>query len=267
MTQDLQDLRSIVRQHPDIAKAEPADLETDPEKILLTLKAKIADTFPPAGAVETSIKYVPNAMEKYLSPAFYLIPAIDNTDPNVIYINKGSLSTDITLFTTLAHEGYPGHLYQHTCFASQNPDPIRLIYSFGGYTEGWATYAEMCSYYLSPLDHASAGLLQKNASLMLGVYASCDIGIHYYGWDQEKTAQFLSRYGIEAPRVVREIFLYILADPANYLKYYAGCLEFLELKKEAIRALGDDFSQIQFHKMVLDIGPAPFEIIRKYLPL
>lgn len=266
MRQDLQDLQSIVKQHPDIASKNLIDLENNPEKILCTLKAKIADAFPPEKAVETAVKYVPGAMEEYLSPAFYLIPAIDNTAPNVIYINRGRLSTDITLFTTLAHEGYPGHLYQHTYFASRNPDPIRLLYSFGGYTEGWATYAEMCSYYLSPLDRASAGLLQKNASLMLGVYAFCDIGIHYYGWNQDKTAQFLSRYGIETPDVVYEIFHYILADPANYLKYYAGYLEFLELKKEAIRSLGNDFSQIQFHKMVLDIGPAPFDIIRKYLP-
>ena len=51
-------------------------------------------------------------MEEYLSPAFYMVPAIDSTKNNVIYINQGHMPDDISLFTTLAHEGYPGHLYQ-----------------------------------------------------------------------------------------------------------------------------------------------------------
>ena len=70
---------------------------------------------------------------------------------------------DIRLFTTLAHEGYPGHLYQTTYYANTNPDPLRNLLNFSGYVEGWATYAEMCSYYLSSLEKPYATLLQKTA--------------------------------------------------------------------------------------------------------
>ena len=65
-------------------------------------------------------------MEEYLSPAFYMIPAIDNTSENVIYINKGHITDNLSLFTTFAHEGYPGHLYQNVYYASLHPNPIPL---------------------------------------------------------------------------------------------------------------------------------------------
>jgi uncharacterized protein (DUF885 family) len=43
-----------------------------------------------------------------------------------------------------------------------------------------------------------------------------------------------------------------------------GYLEFLELKREVMNLEKDNFSQKEFHKKVLEIGPAPFEILRKY---
>ena len=57
----------------------------------------------------------------------------------------------------------------------------------------------------------------------------------------------------------------IIADPANYLKYYIGYLEFLELKKDAVDKWEDNFTQMQFHKAVLDVGPASFDVIQKYV--
>ena len=125
--------------------------ESAPEKILSTLSGKITKDFPPYPQIHTQIKYVQKSMEEYLSPAFYMIPAIDNTSENVIYINKGHITDNLSLFTTLAHEGYPGHLYQNVYYARLHPDPIRCILNYGGYTEGWATYSEMMSYYFSIL--------------------------------------------------------------------------------------------------------------------
>ena len=77
------------------------------------------------------------------------------------------------------HEGYPGHLYQTVYYASTKPDPLRSIFNFGGYVEGWATYAEMGSYYLADsLTREQAVLLQKNSSILLALYALADMGIH-----------------------------------------------------------------------------------------
>lgn len=239
--------------------------DSNPAAILNELKNKLDGTFPEAPQVNTQIKYVQKEMEEYLSPAFYMVPAIDNTENNIIYINQGHIPDDLELYTTLAHEGYPGHLYQTVYFASTDPAPIRSILNFGGYTEGWATYSEMASYYYTSLDKSTATLLQRNSSVILGLYALADMGIHYDGWSLLDTVSFFREYGITDNETIENIYDLIIADPANYLKYYIGYVEFLELKRGAIEQWGEDFSQKRFHKAVLDIGPAPFDILRKYV--
>ena len=235
--------------------------QTSPDSMLDDLRSKITDTFPEIPDVDFQVKYVPESMQDYLSPAFYMIPAIDNLTENVIYINNGQTSSGLNLYTTLAHEGYPGHLYQTVYFSASEPDPIRSILDFGGYVEGWATYAEMMSYYLAPLPKTEASLLQKNSSVILGLYALADMGIHYDGWSVTDTVRFFSDYGINDPNAVQSVYKLIIGSPANYLKYYIGYLKFYELKKEMADALGNQFSQKEFHRAVLDVGPAPFEIV------
>ena len=235
--------------------------QTSPDSMLDDLRSKITDTFPEIPDVDFQVKYVPESMQDYLSPAFYMIPAIDNLTENVIYINNGQTASGLNLYTTLAHEGYPGHLYQTVYFSASEPDPIRSILDFGGYVEGWATYAEMMSYYLAPLPKPEASLLQKNSSVILGLYALADMGIHYDGWSVTDTVRFFSDYGINDPNAVQSVYKLIIGSPANYLKYYIGYLKFYELKKEMADALGNQFSQKEFHRAVLDVGPAPFEIV------
>ena len=104
--------------------------------------------------------------------------------------------------------------------------------------------------------------MQKNTSILLGLYALADMGIHYDGWSLSDTASFFRDYGITDAQAISEIYGLIVSDPANYLKYYIGYLEFLELKKYAIEKWGDKFTQERFHKIILETGPAPFKILR-----
>ncbi len=250
----------------DLFKSQGVVLEdSNPASILSSLRGNLSGHFPAPPNVNVQIKYVSQEMQNFLSPAFYLIPALDNTEENIIYINNGHISDDLSLYTTLAHEGYPGHLYQTTYFASKNPSPIRHLLDCGGYTEGWATYSEMLSYYFAPIKKAQATLMQKNSSILLGLYALADMGIHYDGWSLLDTTTFFRGYGITDTKAIEEIYQLILSDPANYLKYYIGYVEFLELKKEAMTLWGKEFTQERFHKAVLDMGPAPFDLIRKYI--
>lgn len=272
MFKDLTDMQKILSPtaegasvSSDLFKTQGTLLENpDPTAILNDLQDKLTDNFPKPPKVNTEIKYVQKSMEEYLSPAFYMIPAIDNPADNVIYINQGHLPDDLSLFTTLAHEGYPGHLYQTTYYASRKPDLIRNLLNYGGYVEGWATYCEMMSYYYAPVSKEQATLMQKNTSVILGLYALADMGIHYEGWTLLDAVSFFRSYGITDTDTIEKIYDLIIADPANYLKYYIGYVEFLEMKKEALEAWGDDFSQKKFHKAVLDIGPAPFDLVREY---
>lgn len=240
------------------------EFSADPLLILKDLQVGIEKSFPSLRGVSYTVKYVPKEMEEHLSPAFYMIPAIDDYKDNVIYVNQAHMGNELILFTTLAHEGYPGHLYQTVYFAETNPDPVRNVFNFGGYVEGWATYAEMCSYYLTPLEKEQAVLLQKNSSIMLGLYTLADIGIHYNGWSRMDTIAFFTSYGINDAETIEQIYELIIGSPGNYLKYYIGYLEFLEMKKEWAAQKGAAFSQKEFHEAVLQVGPAPFEIVKKY---
>ena len=235
------------------------------QDILDKLKEHTTSNFPKGAKVSTTIKSVPTDMEPYLSPAFYLLPPIDNFNENTIYINHSRMLDDVTLYTTLAHEGYPGHLYQTTYFSSKSPNPVRNILNYGGYIEGWATYVEMCSYYFGDIPEPQCLILQKNSSIMLGIYAYTDIGIHYDGWTVDDTIDFYHTYGFYNDNAIKEIHQLILSTPGNYLKYYLGYVEFLELKRFCMKEWGDDFSQQRFHKAVLDIGPAPFYILKSYV--
>lgn len=263
--QMMEDLKAMERVMNISEKEVNAAIPQNPVSILQDLQTKITTSFPELADTSYEVKYVPEAMQEHLSPAFYMIPAIDAYDENVIYVNEAQMGNTMTLFTTLAHEGYPGHLYQTVYFANTNPDPIRTILNFGGYVEGWATYAEMCSYYLAPLTKDQAILLQKNSSILLGLYTLADIGIHYDGWSREDTVAFYKQYGIGEEETVDQIYNLILGSPGNYLKYYVGYVEFLELKKDWVKEYGSNASQKEFHKAVLDAGPAPFKVVEKYM--
>ena len=262
MTEDLEAMERVMK----ISEKEVnASIPQNPTSILQDLQTKITTSFPELPDTTYEVKYVPKAMQEHLSPAFYMIPAIDAYNENVIYVNEAQIGNTMALFTTLAHEGYPGHLYQTVYFANTNPDPIRTILNFGGYVEGWATYAEMCSYYLAPLTKDQATLLQKNSSIVLGLYTLADIGIHYDGWSREDAIAFYKKYGIGDEDNINRIYDLILGSPGNYLKYYVGYVEFLVLKKDWVKEYGSQASQKEFHKAVLDVGPAPFKVLEKYI--
>lgn len=239
---------------------------TDPNEILEHLKVVIADDFPELEDASYTTKYVPSSLEQTLSPAFFLVPPMDRYKDCVIYINQGSVSTSGDLYTTLAHEGYPGHLYQNVYFLGNCDIPLRKILSFSSYSEGWATYVESYAYTTdNGLSKELGQLLAHNASASLALHALLDININYYGWDKEQVSSYLSQYyDVSDNTVVDQIYGYMLDAPVNYLNYYVGYLEILRMKEQAEKTLKDRFELKEFNRFLLDIGPAPFTVIKPY---
>ncbi|RDY29912.1 DUF885 domain-containing protein [Lachnotalea glycerini] len=267
MKNDLKQLAQIATDNPSILATSDTysfDL-SDPNTILEDLKSKITTDFPEPPNADYTVKYIDSSLSKHLSPAFYLTPPIDNITNNSIYINPDSNYSKIDLYTTLAHEGYPGHLYQNIYFNANNSDLIRKLLNYGGYTEGWATYVEMYSYQLTNIDSNLSKFLQLNNAITLYLYANMDIGINYNGWSLKDTSDYLSNYGISDENAVSKVYCAIISEPTNYLKYCIGYLEFMELKKTAEKELGSNFQLKDFHEFILDTGPAPFYIIDKYM--
>ena len=243
----------------------PSAAETSPEQILEDLQKQIQTDFPAVPSTSYEVKYVHPDLEEHLSPAFYLTPPIDTLSPNDIYINRHANMSGLELYTTLAHEGFPGHLYQTITFASSAPDPVRYLPAMGGYVEGWATYAESFAYTYYQPDSTDGQLAWLNRSLNLCIMSLLDTIIHYNGWNQERCATFLSQLGITDNTIQKEIYQVIVEDPANYLKYYLGYLQFLDLQQEVRELAGDAFHLHSFHQKVLSAGPCQFPILKQWI--
>ena len=238
----------------------------DVELILQDLQEKMQQDFPKAPQVTYTVKSVHPSLEEYTAPAFYLTPPIDDISQNCIYINKSKGDEKLKLYTTLAHEGFPGHLYQNVMERSSGLAPIRSLFGSSGYAEGWATYVEMQSFYYSDVEKEVASYLQKNQSALLSLYATADMGIHYDGWTLRDTIDFFQGYNIVDKQAIQEIYQLIVEEPAHYLKYYIGYLEFLNLKNYAMKKYGEEYSNYRFHQALMKMGPAPFAILKEYLP-
>lgn len=243
----------------------PSAAETSPEQILEDLQKQIQTDFPAVPSTSYEVKYVHPDLEEHLSPAFYLTPPIDTLSPNDIYINRHANMSGLELYTTLAHEGFPGHLYQTITFASSAPDPVRYLPAMGGYVEGWATYAESFAYTYYQPDSTDGQLAWLNRSLNLCMMSLLDTVIHYNGWNQERCATFLSQLGITDNTIQKEIYQVIVENPANYLKYYLGYLQFLDLQQEVRELAGDAFHLHSFHQKVLSAGPCQFPILKQWI--
>lgn len=235
-------------------------IKTEPEEILPYLRKSIKKDFPEIPDVDCTIKYVDESLEDYLSPAMYLIPQLDNYSENCIYINANEDYDLSQIFTTIAHEGYPGHLYQCVYFRSKDIHPIRNVMTNLGYEEGWATYAESYSYSIAGLDSSVAAILKDNMIATHCIYSRADLGIHYEGWDYEATKAYLSKYISEdACRIIYET---LLEEPGLYLPYSIGYLEIMDLRTIAEKTLGTKFDLKEFHTFLLDLGPYNFTIIK-----
>lgn len=271
---DYKEMQNILASDPELLSqvtSLPTQGENTPAQMLDYLNQAMKKDFPDNGKPSYKVKYVHSSMEEFSSPAFYLTPPTDTLSPNVIYINKRSQVTEAELFTTLAHEGFPGHLYQTLYYGKTKPDDIRQLLSFGGYVEGWATYVESISYGYGAdflkLDSSIMRLLWLNRSVSLCLYSLLDIGIHDHGWDLPTVTKTLKSFGITSDDTCKEIYQYIIETPGNYLKYYLGYLNFMDLREEVKEEAGKSFSLKEFHQHILELGPAQFPILEKYLML
>lgn len=262
--EDLTFCQNLLEKNPKLASQSPKpDAALKEENAMLSrLQKEILTDFPAPPQTEVEICHVDPALSEYLAPAFYITAPIDDISHNRIYINDAKNDTDIYYFTTLAHEGYPGHLYQTICTSSYGAPEVLSLLNYPGYTEGWATYTEMQAFYYAGLDPDLASLLQHNQAATLSLYATADIGIHYFGWEKEKNAAFWREYGVDNTATVKRITDLILEEPGNYLKYYVGYLKFRQMR-EQLALENKSFSVSAFHEAILRTGPSPFSVLEE----
>ena len=211
---------------------------------------------------QVQLKTVDGILASMSAPAFYMTPPIDANDEHTIYINPDTEMESLDLYTTLAHEGFPGHLYQtvysQTALSQVHTPLIRQLLYYGGFTEGWAVYAELYSYDFVPdAPPDSLALSRCNREIQLCLCSILDIYIHYDGASLTEVKELLTALGLNSASA-QNIYEAICDAPANYPKYYVGYLEILELKNTSKELWGDAYSDYEFHKWLLETGGGDF---------
>ena len=235
-----------------------------PKSYISALHRHISRDFPQIGSTGLEVLEVHESLQEHMSPAFYLVPAIDRFNENVIYINPSSINENLFLFTALAHESYPGHMYQTVYFLQQFPHPVRMALSNTGYTEGWATYAEMESYFFALENPLEANLMWEIRFFDILLVSYADLGVNVLGWSYNDVESLLAEYNITSREQVDYIYNRVTGIPLNSIMYSLGFIEFMELLNDTREAQGDSFSLMEFHRSFLSFGPAPYPIIRKH---
>ena len=277
-------IRSLLVQSPSLISLLSEDISadfpyTDPEEMITDLQSRMKNDFPASNPTPSvTVRDVVPSLEAYSAPAFYLTTPLGDSDNNVIYINRRNSPHGLELYTTLAHEGFPGHLYQtvysNRTFWDKNADPARKLIWYGGYLEGWALYVEFLSYdYAADLleqsgqpDAAQAARLEQHTkSLQLCMYTLLDLLIHGEGAGYDQAAAFLGKFGIDSPDACRAIYTYIAEEPCNYPKYYIGYLEILKLRETAKKHWGSSYSDLKFHTFYLEQGTCDFSTLEALL--
>ena len=70
-------------------------------------------------------------------------------------------------------------------------------------------------------------------------------------------------FNIDDEEVMLEQYNLFIETPTNYLQYYLSGFLFEDLYNNASKELGDKFSAVDFHEVILSTGPAPFKILEK----
>ena len=239
-----------------------------PKEIMNTLKNDSLIDFPEIKNISCQLKNVPDALSGTSACAFYLVPPIDSTKDNIIYINKSRVDSN-ELFSTLAHEGYPGHLYQTNYFLTTNPSPLRTFLHCAGYDEGWGTYAQLYSYNFIEFKNVDEQttkqlrqLYRDNDLLSLSLSSLCDLYVNYKNYDENALANYLQTYGIDKDST-QNLYRYVIENPTTYLSYSIGCYELDQLKQTMSDSLGKAFKISDFHESVLNVGSCNFSILRQ----
>lgn len=239
-----------------------------PKEIMNTLKNDSIIDFPKIKNISCQLKNVPDALSGTSACAFYLVPPIDSTKDNIIYINKSRVDSN-ELFSTLAHEGYPGHLYQTNYFLTTNPSPLRTFLHCAGYDEGWGTYAQLYSYNFIKFKNVDEQttkqlrqLYRDNDLLSLSLSSLCDLYVNYKNYDENALVNYLQTYGIDKDGA-QNLYRYVIENPTTYLSYSIGYYELDQLKQTMSDSLGKAFKISDFHEAVLNVGSCNFSILRQ----
>lgn len=244
----------------------------DPAKVLEELQAHAEEEFPAIEHPGVTVSYLPEAMEIEGTLAYYVTPQIDIDTTNVIRLNGSALSDSIGVtYSTLGHEGYPGHLYAYNYIKQSGWHEANNLFSYLGYGEGWAEYAGSISLKWWDLDEGLVKIMQLENAMGQILTGIVDTGVNALGWSVEDVEDCLVEYyGLEpgsdeTMEAAQSYYDFVIDTPGIILSYSVGYLQVIDLRNTVREVMGDDYTDRAFYEAYLNVGETPFYLTEKYV--
>lgn len=246
----------------------PTTKYTSYDEILDDISAQLFEDFPSVSSLSYNIRDINEEIASSSGVAAYFnIPPLDGNGIKQLRVNPSTVEvSDLDTFSTVAHEGYPGHMYQYAYMYENIQSPYqKALANSSAYTEGYAVYAQFYAYkYLTGIDKNVLEALKENELASYDIMILCDIGIHYEGWSLDDFSDFISEKGINLEEdSLKTQYKQLQANPVAFEPYYVGYEEFMLLKETAQNKLGDKFNDKKFHEVILKSGNAPFTVVER----
>lgn len=237
----------------------PSDNAKDMVK---ALEESIYKEYPVIDEVIYSVDYLDASVATDLVAAYYVIPPIDMPNQNVIKVNP-NYSDTTDLFSTLAHEGFPGHLYQNNYRIQHEDHKIYHIIGNTGYSEGWAQYVGIDAYHLADVGSEAFQRYMKDYNVLNYVLVEyLDLQVNYHGWKANDIAEYMSDLGLVADGAA-DLYDTVILRAGQYAPYALGLMEMMSLRDQCVKVLGDQFDVLEFHQAILDANEVPFEFLEE----
>ena len=239
---------------------------SDPVEMIEQFKSQMSKFFPDPIVTTYEVDYLDYSISLPSVGGYYLIPPLDDYTHNRIKIGRGAN------FIMLAHEGFPGHLYQTTYELANNPTPSPILgfMDFTGFVEGWGTYTEYYAYLMitEEIEKAKIDYPTYSNRMDRALLALADILVNYDGLSKSELADYYVNKGwfkgddeISYSNLIATFYSIVIEEPGFRVAYAAGRIMLLNLKEKAEEALGDKFDLVEFHKVILDTGTSTFEYL------
>lgn len=224
------------------------------------LKQIMQSKYPELAEQQIEFVSVPKAVADDFSPAAYLISAYDDSSRNVILLNPSSDTSSI-LFT-LAHECFPGHLYQTQYFRNLSGLTLtQQVFAPTGYTEGWAVMSENCIADYMDDFYAPACKVSQLESTLLNILipAYCSLKINMDAWDEDQVMNYLEYFGVAQQSYYEVINEYAINMPDYFFNYALGymCTKIIYDSCDC----QTDEEHVEFFTKYLNYGPCYFNIL------
>lgn len=226
----------------------------NPNELLAYFKEVTRKDFPMVGDFEYEMRELPKEFG-YLMPgvgAFYVIGPLDDENAKQHMMLNGTYNQSD--FTTIAHEGYPGHMFQHAYANSLNLPYVRNIYNFIDYSEGYANYVED---YITrfAIDDELAHLNRVYDEYLYSMILLWDYELGYGG--EDVFGEMVEVFGDAG--VAKGIYEQIKFSPGTFIPYYVAGSIFNDMYDE----IENKMSLKEFHESILSHGPMPLNILRE----